>query len=135
MKRRGSSYTWRRLNVPLGNVAATRLFCVRIACQCKGACTRTAADFLEFTLPALPLQVGGVSQTPEESRFAVEAAQFLLADVARRHRQESARKYFSGVGDEDKTLAVIEAARRPPKVISGLVLDCVSFDASLMRGW
>src|SRR5690242_2045357 len=92
-------------------VHAVGLFREHVAPDRVGAGARASADLAELADTALPLQISAVAQGDEQRRVAVQLGERMLANVAGGYRQKAAGKYFAQVGNEDETLAFVDAAR------------------------
>src|SRR6185437_4377737 len=103
----------RRLHVAPWNIGAAWLFGVWISRQSISPGSRPTTDLFELARAALSFELGSVAQVAEERRLEIYFTQFPNPDTAGCEGKKNARKYFSFVGDEDESLAIVESAQCP----------------------
>jgi hypothetical protein len=95
-----------------GAIDAVRVAAQVIARDGISAGAAATANVPKFANAAFALQQIRVAQLAEKGRVAVDVRQRALTDVARSQRQKAAGLHDTDMGDENDTLAIVDAQRR-----------------------
>ena len=104
---------------------------MRISSQSISAGSRSSADFFELAGSALSLKFRCVAQIAEQRRVAIDRCQSLLTDTTGGEGKKAARENLPFVRDEDKSLAVVEAARCAPNRVDSPLVRRSNVDSQL----